>query len=357
MEQDIKKVMMFNFNKTYQAPGYKLNKGRELVEWGQKNDFPEYLLDIYNHYGSATHKAIIDKKVRMIAGQGFEDITDASLLDFVKKNKLDIELAKMALDYEIFNGFCFEIIWNKEGNKINKIKHINFQNIRIGYEREMEEGKPFYWYSEDWLQYRKEEYRPTYIKGYDPEEPGGRQLYYYTEYNPQSTYYPIPQYSNVFNYIELDYEISSFHLSGARNGYSPSFILNFATGLPTEEEQDQFAKSFKREYQGTDNNGNIIITWSEGSEQAPEMIPVQSNDSDDRFVNLEAQIKDEIIRGSGVPLQLLSLVPGKLGSSEERLELMKEFQMDYISPRQVVLEDALNEVLNIDLLRLKKYTE
>lgn len=353
---DVKKYLVFNFNQEYEIPKYKLNKGRELVEWGADNLYPEYLLDLYNHKGSATHKSIIDKKVRLITGQGFDEIADPQLSNFLKMNKVDIEIAKMALDYELFNGFCFEIIWNRAGDKINKIKHVKFHNVRIGYERQSEIGE-FYWYSEDWSQYRKEEYRPEFIKGYDSETRGGRQLYYYTEYNPQSTYYPIVQYSNTLNWIELDYEISNFHLSGAKNGYTPAFILNFATGIPTEEEQDDFAKAFKREFSGTSNNNKVIITWSEGKEGAPEIIPVTTNDSDDRFVNLETQIKDEIIRGAGVPLQLLSLVPGKLGSSEERMELMQEFQMDYISPKQVILEDALNEVFQTDQIRLKKYAE
>lgn len=354
-EEEAKQYMVFNLNRGYITPKYYLNKGRELIEWGQDNLYPEFLLDLYNHYGSATHKAIIDKKVRYIAGQGFDQIADMELLKFIKSNKLDIELAKMTLDYEIFNGFAFEIIWNREGDKINKIKHVKFHNLRIGYDREGEEE--FYWYSEDWAQYRKEDYRPELIKGFNADTPGGRQLYFYTEYNPQSTYYPIVQYSNSLNWIELDYEISKFHLNSAVNGYQPSFILNFATGLPSEEEQDMFAKSFKREFSGTDNAGKIILTWSEGLDGAPVLIPVQQNDSDDRFVNLEGQIKQEIIRGSGTPLQLLSLVPGALGSQDERMELMKEFQMDYISPRQVVLEDALNEVLNTDQFRLKKYAE
>jgi len=39
------------------------------------------------------------------------------------------------------------------------------------------------------------------------------------------------------------------------------------------------------------------------------------------------------------------------------MELMQEFQMDYISPRQTIVEDCLNRVLNTNLIKLKKYTK
>lgn len=369
MEKEItNNFKVFSFDESYVSPKYHLNKGRGLIEWGWNrklapnkdyygsNNYPQYILDLYNHYGASIHKAIIDKKVRYIAGQGFDEITDQALLDFIKKSNLEDEVMKMVLDYELFNGFCFEIIWNREGDKINKIKHVNFHKVRIGLPTE-DQDYEYYWYSEDWNQYRKAEYAPKFIKGYDPEYPGGRQLYYYKEYNPEADYYPIPSYSSCFNFIELGYEISKFHLNSSKNGYSPSFLLNFATGIPTQEEQDEFSKAFKREYGSNANAGKIVITWSEGSDQKPELIDVNSNDSDERFLQLEGQIKDEIVVGSGVPIQMMALVAGKLGSTDERMELMQEFQMDYISPRQTIVEDCLNRVLNTNLIKLKKYTK
>jgi hypothetical protein len=374
MEDNKKNFKVFTFDESYIAPKYHLNKGRGLVEWGWNrlnvanntnnnyygsNNYPQYILDLYNHYGSPVHKAIIDRKVRYIAGQGFDEITDQSLLDFIRKNKLEDHVMRMALDYELFNGFCFEIIWNKEGDKINKIKHVNFHKIRIGLptEENPDEDFEYYWYSEDWNQYRKEDYAPQFIRGWDPENPGGRQLYYYKEYNPEADYYPIPPYSSCFNWIEIGYEISKFHLNSSKNGYAPGFILNFATGIPTQEEQDEFSKAFKREYGTNANAGKVVITWSEGSDQKPELTPVNGNDSDERFTQLEGQVKDEIVVGSGVPIQMMAVVPGKLGASDERMELMQEFQMDYISPRQTIIEDCLNSVLNTNLIRLKKYTK
>jgi hypothetical protein len=340
-----KNFKVFTFNEAYQAPEYKYNKNRGFVEWGNKNVYPTYILDLYNNYGSTTHKSIINKKVKLISGQGLEDVVSPELATFIKSNKLNQEIKKATLDYELYNGFSFEIIWNNEGTSISSVKHIPYHKVRIGIESE---EVPFnhYWFSNDWSQYRKAEYEPELIRAFNSLVKQGKQLYFYTEYNPACDgLYPIPGYSTTMNWVEMDYEISKFHLNQVKQGYSPSFILNFSTGIPTAEEQDLFYKEFKRSYSGTENSGKIILTYSEGQEGKPELIPIQLNDSDDRFLMLAEQIETNIVKGHEIPPQMIILTPGKLSSTDERKELSLEFQKDYISPRQTQIEDVLNDIL------------
>ena len=42
---------------------------------------------------------------------------------------------------------------------------------------------------------------------------------------------------------------------------------------------------------------------------------------------------------------MVILQPGKLGNTQERVELSIEFQRDYVSPRQTQMEEVLNEIL------------
>ena len=106
-----KQYKVFSFNEAYSAPVNKYNANRGIVEWGKDNMYPNYLLDLYNTYGSTTHKSIINKKTKMIAGQGFDDIVSPEVKAFVKKNKLEFETFKASMDYELFNGFSFEVIY------------------------------------------------------------------------------------------------------------------------------------------------------------------------------------------------------------------------------------------------------
>jgi hypothetical protein len=47
-----------------------------------------------------------------------------------------------------------------------------------------------------------------------------------------------------------------------------------------------------------------------------------------------------------MPVQLVSFQPGKLGSGDERKELMAEFQTYYIAIKQNQLEEAINGILD-----------
>lgn len=349
------KVRILNFNEAYVQPEYKYNNKRHLIEWGKDNQYPIYLLNLYNAYGSTTHKSIINRKVKLTSGQGWDDVNNPQLEKFMKDNRLNKEVVKVSLDYELFNGFCLEVIYNKEGTEISSLKHVPFHKVRIGIESE---DVPFthYWYSDDWGQYKKKGYEPCLYREYNPYITEGKQLYYHSDYNPATDgLYPIAGYSTSLNYIELDYEVGKFHLNQVKQGYSPSFILNFATGIPTAEEQDEFYREFKRNYSGTDNSGKMILTYSEGVEGKPELIPIQLNDSDDRFIMLAELVERNIVMGAEIPPQLVVLTPGKLGSSEERDELQTEFQQSYISPRQNVIEEAYNMILNTNEMVLKDY--
>jgi hypothetical protein len=355
-------VKVFNFNESYEAPVNKYNDKRMLVEWGKDNCYPNYLLDLYQYKGGSLHQSIINKKTKLISGNGFEEVLDDKLKSFIKSNRLDSEVKKLTLDYEIYNGFSFEVIWNKEGSEIVKLNHLPFNKLRVGIESDEKDmvNYPHVWFSNNWKEFKKEENTPQAIRLYDPSFNKGKQCVYYSEYSPSVEVYPICNYSSTINWIEMSYEVSVFHLNQLKQGFSPSFILNFATGIPTEEEQDEFFKNFKRNYSGTNNGGKIIITYSEGSEGKPELTPIQLNDSDERFIMLNEQIQSSIAQGHEVPVQLVVLQPGKLGSTEERMDLMIELQEFYVTPRQEVIENVLNEVLldgdvSTEGVKLKEY--
>lgn len=351
------KLNILNFNKAYEAPAYKYNKSLNFIEWGKDNKYPEYLLNLYNNYGAALHKHIINKKVKLMAGQGFDPVTDASLTQFLDDNKVAFEVRKAALDYEIFNGFAIEVVWNNEGTAYTSFQHIPFHKLRLGFENE-DIIFPHVWFSQDWSKYKKEEGTPQLIRQFNPLLRTGKQVYFYSEYNPSADgLYPICGYSTGCNWIELSWEISKFHLNQVKQGYAPSFLLNFSTGIPSEEEQDMFFKEFKRNFEGAENAGKIILTYSDGTDQKPELIPIQLNDSDERFVMLMEQIDNGVVASHEIPPQLVLLQPGKLGSTEERVELSIEFQKDYISPRQTQMEEIVNDILGVvynEDVKLKK---
>jgi hypothetical protein len=339
-------VKIFTFNEAYQPPIYKFEKKGDyhFLSFGADNLYPLLLLELYNNFGSPLHKAIINKKVKMTSGFGYKPILDPKLKEWARKNNLEKLLLYISQSFELYNGFTIEILWSNDGQSFD-IKYVPLHTIRLGL-KESEDEADYYWYSENWGDIKKEEYHPQYIKKFDPTDRTGRQLLYYIEPNPSLTdVYPIPGYSTTINYIDLDYQIGVFHLNQVRQGFAPSFILNFATGIPTQEEQDMWYREFQRNYKGAGGAGKILITYSDGGDQKPELIPIQLNNSDERFILLQDMVEKNITQAHETPVQLVSFQPGKLGSSDERKELMAEFQTYYISIRQNQIEESINAVL------------
>ena len=348
-----------NFNKAYETPKCTYNKAKNLITWGKDNLFPNSLLKLYNYEGASLHKAIINKKVLFSVGQGFNEIQDEDLKDFIKKNDIIDELEKWSKDYEIFNGMAVELIWSLDGSEIVSFKHIPLSQLRFNIVNEDSKIRGF-WYCADWKQEKK--YTPEFIPEFNEYNREGKQILYYKEYNPDNILnpYPVEGYSNSKNSIETDYKIGVFHLNQANQGYHPSFNVHFNSGIPSTELQDEFYKYFVENFAGTENAGKVFITYSEGTDGEVKINPIALNDSDDRFMMLKDRLVEDITIGAEIPLPLIVPSSGNL-SSDDRMELLKEVQMSYISPRQKRIERMINKITSINGFReeltLKKYKE
>ena len=100
----------------YEIPKFEEAKGKEWVNYGERNDYPQQLLDLYDN--APKHRAIIDGKADLIAGKGWatnnkaiNTISEAKLIDFsalVNPSESLYELTKkISLDLEIFGGYYY----------------------------------------------------------------------------------------------------------------------------------------------------------------------------------------------------------------------------------------------------------
>lgn len=337
---------IFNFNAAYTPPIFMEKKRGEFryLSYGDNNLFPQELINIYNNY-SPLHRAVINKKTKMTVGFGYQQITDLNFKNYLDKNNLEKFLLFIGKEFMIHGGFCIEIIWSNDGSTFT-YKYIPLHTIRIGLKKDKDEDD-YYWYSSNWELFRKDEHKPRYIAKFDPNKRFGRQLYYYTEPNPSvDSEYPISDYSSSLNYISLDHAIGSFHLNQVKQGFSPSMLISFNTGIPTDEEQNEFYNQFVKNYGSDTNSGKVIITYSEGVDQAATLTPIQLNNSDQRFILLQDLVEKNITQGHETPIQLVSAVSGSLGGQEQRAELMAEFNTYYISIKQNQIEECLNNLFS-----------
>lgn len=352
-------IKILNFAKGQELPEFKENRNGKWVDYGSDNNYPSYLIEVF-HNRSNKHKAIINRKVDMIAGGGFEPIEGAEAFfenPWGKKTLNEI-VTKSSFDYEIANGFALFVRWNTLGTKIVSYEHLPWHKVRVS------PCGNYALVSKDWSNVRKAENKPVEYPMFNPKKASDEpiQVMYHFKEAVGVDYYPMPYYSSTLTWIELDYEIGNFHLSSVRNGFMPGFLLNFATGIPTEEEMDEAYREFEKKYTGSENAGKFILTFSEGMDQKPELTPIQLNDSDERFIMLHKEMMEEIFIGHGVTdPQLFGVrVPGELGGKDQLLENLAIFQSVNIDKRQKDIERVYNKLFKYagfeGTLRLQRYS-
>jgi hypothetical protein len=339
MENSIYRV---NFAES-SLPVFKENKAKGYITFGEKNDYPNKLIDLYNK--SPKHGAIVTQKASYLAGDKTEVIAsntedkakaEQNMNSINAYESFDDVKAKICQDAELFNGFALEVIWNKAKTSIAELYHLPFQNVRCA----IGGG---YMYSDDWTDRRCE------IKEYpsfNPTTRENKQVYYFKFYRAGQEEYPLPEYVSALKYIEIDTEIANFHLNSIKSGFSAQTLIQLFKGQPTPDEARKTIKRFKDNFTGTDNAGSVIIQFNDPNEQASQINNLTPSDFDKLFLQLNQSVQQEIFSGHRVTSPMLFGIKteGQLGGRSELIESYEAFQTSYVEPRQTQIDRALTSV-------------
>ncbi|NBW35052.1 MAG: phage portal protein [Cytophagia bacterium] len=334
-------LLRINFAES-KLPVFKENKNKGIMYYGEDNNFPQHLLEFYNR--SPKHGAIVRQKARFVAGE--ETIVEGNpnavkIIDYVNPYEGVQEFKnKLALDYELFNGFAYEVHYNKLG-QLAALYHIDFSKVRT-LDHEL------YMYAEDWKKAKHEDmkhYRPFNPKKAQPMEV---QLFYFREYAPGLGVYPLPPYQHCLQYIEIDVEIANFHNNNIRNGFSNGTLVQLFKGQPSQEIAYEFERKFKAKTTGTDNAGGVLIQFNEMNEKEATINHLQPSEMDKQFLQLNETVQDEIFVGHNFPKILLGYATeGALGQRNEMIQAYELLHKSYINRRQSKIETCLETTLEV----------
>ena len=342
-------LKILNFE-AHKVPTFKEAKGKDWILFGDegeyKNRYPEYLLNLYRR--SAKNHAIINSKKDYVVGQGWavnaeglDTMGLARLQQFIQEpnqyESLNDILEKVALDYELYNGFALEIVYNQLNDKIAAIYHADFARYRSN-----EDGTKYY-YSEDW---KKHNPVVEEIDAFNWKEPSGKQLLYVKGYSPDCKYYPLPTYLGSTGYIELDVEIANFHLNAVKNNFVGGTIVSFYNGEPTLEEQEIIENQIKEKFTGTDNANSIVLNFADSRDRGVEIQQLNGNDFDKRFDILNKTVQREIYAGHSVTDPALFGIKedGIFTSRNQLVDSFELFQNTYVNGRQQFIERVFNDL-------------
>jgi len=360
-EKKENKVNLFTFGagSDLNTPVFRESKA-EWIPYGDKNNYDVYLIDLLNT--SSKHNSLVKKKVNMTVGNGFKETPENK--EFIDnsagKDDLNTIAFKNGYDLMVYGGFCKIVTWSKDKKTIARQTFIGWDKVRIAKEVEekdnaemfkrQQDGVVFYYMSADWTQPKKDKNIPVLIQGFSEKyKDEATQLVYEAEYRPSVDYYTYPDYISSVDWIELDKEIANFHLSSVHNGFTPSMVISFKGGIPSDEEQKLLNRKIQKQYAGSSNGSKVFTTFSENAETAPEFTPINLNSSDERFLQLEEQIQQNIVIAHGAtPIVAGVAIAGKLGSSDEVIEAEMIFQKNVIDAKQTLIERSFNEIAKIN---------
>lgn len=312
-------------------PEFKKVSNKGYVTYGDDDKYNDYLLTLFNK--SAKHNAIVSSKANYIIGGGVKsgDALTQEWLDKVNsagETMTDI-LRKTVLDIGVFGGFAWEIIYNGAG-EIQDIFHLHFGKVRSN------EDNTHFFYKRNWAD-RKED-----IKEYPAFDPEYRvnSIYYFGEYRPGYTTYPVPEYIGATNYIEADIEVSKHTLTNSKSGFSGSKFVNFYNGEPEEDKKRLIEKRFNDKFSGAEGQ-KIIIAFNNDTVKAPTVTDLGTSDlTKEDFSAVDNLISSNIYAGHQITSPILFGIKeaGQLGGATELQTAYEIFKNTYITAKQLQLE-------------------
>jgi len=340
---DIMQVSSMEFADS-RIPTMQEKRGYDYIPFGDRNDYPTYLLWLYNK--SAKHNAIINGKCVYILGNGLSSEDPQGELFLKKANEKQTwdELIKMAcLDIENFGGCYFQVIPKLIGGY--NYYHIAYDKIRTN------EHNTCFYYKKKWennLVKAEKEYpafHPT-IKE--------TSIFYYKEYRCGKAPYALPTWVAAANYIESDIEVSRHTLTNAKTGFSASKFINFYNGEPDEKKKAGIQARLENAATGAEGK-KLLIAFNNDPAKKPTIDDLGASDmTKEDFTQVDNLITNNIITGHNVTNGMLFAIQqeGKLGGATELKTAFEIFKSTYVNYKQRNIETLVkyfSRVAGIDV--------
>lgn len=340
-------MIQSNLEKQLEGAPITRNSNRGWVNWGQRNDYPQRLSELY--FNSIVHKSCIDFGVTAIIGDGvdYEKMNmDATEVMPNYTQTWDDFIQCIALDYLIYGTYAFQIIRNRDG-KTFSYYHQPVSSVRCS-ERDEDGVITKYWICKDWTATGK--YPPVSLPrfGFQEDETiesGKPYLFVYETYVPDLEYYTMPRYVGGIKAIMTELDLIRYDLRAVKNNFSANGML-ILPRMESEEEQAEMMRKIKNSFVGSDNANSLVVTFSNGEEDA-NLTKFVKIDKDSASVNLFSETNerniDRIITAHRIPSKaLIGLPMDSTGFSNEGTLLEAAFRLY----NKTVATSNRNEIVN-----------
>ena len=330
------------------SPVEKVLAGRDMVEWGTRNAYPDYLLDLYNNV--PTLRSIINGNIDYVAG---DDVTIMPLQEEFTNQEMNMrgdtireQVKDIAKDFEIYGGFALQVIRNLAG-EVAEVYYIDMRYLRTN-----KEGDVFY-YSEKWGKSSRTDMvvYPAFLPKIDWEKLSDEERNRHASSilfvkNVHTQVYPAPLYAASVKACEIERLIDEFHLSDINNHFVSSAIINFNNGDPGQEIKSEIERGFNEKFCGASNGGRVAFSWNPNKETATDIVEFKMEDFGERYKALSQHSRTQIFTSfRAIPLLFGLTSEANTGFSTEEFEQsFKLYNRTQIQPIQRMICDAYDKI-------------
>ena len=330
------------------SPVEKVLAGRDMVEWGTRNAYPDYLLDLYNNV--PTLRSIINGNIDYVAG---DDVTIMPLQEEFTNQEMNRkgdtireQVKDIAKDFEIYGGFALQVIRNLAG-EVAEVYYIDMRYLRTN-----KEGDVFY-YSEKWGKSSRTDMvvYPAFLPKIEWEKLSDEERNRHASSilfvkNVHTQVYPAPLYAASVKACEIERLIDEFHLSDINNHFVSSAIINFNNGDPGQEIKSEIERAFNEKFCGASNGGRVAFSWNPNKDSATDIVEFKMEDFGERYKALSQHSRTQIFTSfRAIPLLFGLTSEANTGFSTEEFEQsFKLYNRTQIQPVQRMICDAYDKI-------------
>jgi len=338
----------------YTNPIIKESKRDEWVEFGEDNNYFQFLVDRY--VNSTTNGAIINSISRLIYGRGLSAV-DASR----KPNEYAQMMAlfnpdclrKIAMDRKMLGQFAFQVHYNDKHDKILKAYHLPVNLLRT--EKCNADGEiEGYYYSDDWTDTKK--FKPKRFSAFGTSKDKVEVLFS-MPYSVGMKYYAYPDYQASLPYSVLEEEVGDYLINEVQNGFSGRTVVNFNNGTPSPEQQSIITNKVKSILTGSKGQ-KVIVAFNDNKEAATTVESLPLADAPDHYTYLSEECVRKIMLGHSVTSPLIFGIANASGFSSNADELENSFILFnnmVIKPIQDEILESLDKILAFNDISLNLF--
>lgn len=321
---------------------------RDFVEWGKGNNYPGYLLGLYNNV--TTLRSIINGNIDFITG---DDVTILPLGDRFAEGIMNTRgdlitdiVRDLAKDYNLYGGFALQIIRDHNGD-VAEIYYIDMRFIRSNKENDV------FYYNEHWEKGGRKDViiYPKFLRNLDwasltDEERDRHASSILFVKNVHTQVYPAPMYAASVLSCEIEKAISQYHWNSLNNNFCPDIIINFNNGDPGDEIKEEIVSDLEEKFSGYQNGKRFMVSFNKDRLSAVTIDAIKTDDFSERYKALEESCRRQIFAAFRAQPLLFGLNSDvSTGFSTDEFEqTFKLYNRTQIRPVQRLIADAFDRI-------------